>query len=688
MGRFVRLFALTLCLAVLGAAPSRAADELALKRVLLSTGGVGYFEYEATVTGDADLSLEVRLDQVDDVLKSVVVYDDVGTVGTISLPGKQPLEEIFRELPFSRAALESPVALLAGLRGAVVEVSGARKLKGRIISVRPETTALAGDKGVVTRHRLSLMTEDGVRQLILEDTDALKFADPKLQRDVDRALAALAELGVRDRRTLKVRIAGEGTRTVRVAYVVEAPLWKTSYRLTMPDDPLATSADIQGWAVVENLSGKNWNGVELAIVSGNPVTFRQALYNAYYVNRPEVPVDVLGRVMPRADEGAVASGAAEEAEADDGARKRASALRKRRTGVMSMAPASGGSRAGEKAADARPDLARVTASESTEATSYVLFRHPTPVTVANGYSVVIPIVSRALDAERLALYQPETHATHPLATIALKNGSDTALPPGILTLYERGGKGAVAFVGDARMKTLPAGETRLLSYALDQNMKVDRENRSSNRVTTAKIAGGYLVLTARQRRETLYRIAAPARQARRLVLEHPRIGGWDLVEPSAAEAKLTPRHYRISRKLEAGETVKLTVALERTELQRLALATMHPNQVRYYAQARELRPAQRKAFAGLAERLKRIEDAEARVSGHQRTLNELFSDQDRLRKNLQSVPRDSDLFKRYLAQMQADEDAIEAGQAALKASQKAVADARQAMLDYARGLEL
>ena len=53
------------------AAPVEAAD-LALKRVVLSTGGVGYFEYEARVEGNATLALDVPLDQVDDVLKSLV----------------------------------------------------------------------------------------------------------------------------------------------------------------------------------------------------------------------------------------------------------------------------------------------------------------------------------------------------------------------------------------------------------------------------------------------------------------------------------------------------------------------------------------------------------------------------------------------------------------------------------------
>ena len=44
------------------AGPALAASDLQLSRVLLSTGDVGYFEYEAEVEGDAILELEVRLD--------------------------------------------------------------------------------------------------------------------------------------------------------------------------------------------------------------------------------------------------------------------------------------------------------------------------------------------------------------------------------------------------------------------------------------------------------------------------------------------------------------------------------------------------------------------------------------------------------------------------------------------------
>ena len=64
---------LIVALAAVLALPGLAvAQDLVLKRVMLSSGGLGYFEYEASVEGDAVLKLTVALEQVDDVLKSLV----------------------------------------------------------------------------------------------------------------------------------------------------------------------------------------------------------------------------------------------------------------------------------------------------------------------------------------------------------------------------------------------------------------------------------------------------------------------------------------------------------------------------------------------------------------------------------------------------------------------------------------
>lgn len=329
--------ALLTALASAGAAADAAA--LVLKRVVLSTGGVGYLEYEAAVEGDAALGLDVPLDQVDDVLKSLVVYDSGGSVGEITLPGREPLSQSFVDLPFDRAALNSAVDLLNALQGAEIRVTAPKEISGRLLHVDPE--AIQGPGGTVQyRSRVSVMSDAGLQQFVLQDVDAIRFADPKLQQQVDTALSRIAAYRGAGRRQLTLHVHGSGARTVRVGYVIAMPLWKASYRLSLPADPHATTARLQGWAVLENFSGQAWHDVALTLLSGNPVTFRQALYESYYVPRPTVPVESGGRVLPPPDTGTVGAVALDAA---GGGRARAKAMPFAQREAANMAMAAPGS---------------------------------------------------------------------------------------------------------------------------------------------------------------------------------------------------------------------------------------------------------------------------------------------------------------------------------------------------------
>lgn len=666
----------------LGIGAAAAAEGLALKRVMLSTGGVGYFEYEAKVDGAAELPLTVRLDQVNDVLKSIVVYDDRGGIGEISLPGEQPLREAFRELPFSAEALGSPVTLLNALKGAEIKVVGAKEVTGRLMAVVEERTQLPNNGGTLSQQRVSVMTAGGMRQFLLHEVDALQFVDPKLQAQVERALAALARHSERDRRTIAIKTTGNVARTVRVAYVVEAPLWKAAYRLTLSDDPDAAKADLQGWAVIENLSGEDWADVDLTVVSGNPVTFRQALYAAYYVQRPWVPVEVLGRVLPPADRGTVGGSVATYV-APPPPPAPAGAL------LMDRAYAGRPRQAEEAAKSAPPPLARFEAAESSEAATQAIFRFPHPVSVASGHSLLAPLVAREVPAMRLSLYQPGVQAEHPLASVLLTNDSDNGLPPGVLTLYERSAKtGDVAYVGDARLNPLPVGEKRLVSFAVDQKVKIDRKTEESQTLAQGKIVDGVLSLTYTDREVATYSIVGAAREKRRVTIEHPRREDWKLLEPAEGTVESTIDQYRIAREVAPGTTVTLKVVSQRPRLERLEVLSLSVDQIRVYAQAKELMPALRDAFARLGAYLSDINARQTQLNALDNEQKAIFSDQERVRRNLGSVPRDGDLYRRYLTQLSEQEDRltqIKTEQAALR---KAIDDAREAMAKYARGLNL
>ncbi|XXY50779.1 DUF4139 domain-containing protein [Sorangium sp. So ce269] len=645
------------------ARPGAAADALPLRRVVLSTGGVGYFEHEARVRGDAELALEVRLDQVDDVLKSLVVYDDRGAAGKITLPGREPLRDLFRELPFDEGALESEAALLNALRGAEVRTRGPQgALVGRIVAVTAAQVGVPGG-GTESRHRLALMSDGALKQVVLEELEGVELVEERLRQQVGAALLGLASRRERNRRELVVRATGEGERVVRVAYVVEVPLWKTSYRLTIPEDPRKATGALSGWAVVENQSGGDWDNVDFTLVSGDPVTFRQALYEIYYVSRPEVPVDVAERALPRLDEGAAALVA------------RAARLARHRAGADAEAVA-GPAAPADKGEPERE-----------EAATQVVFHFPAPLTLASGQTALLPIVEREFPAERLWLYQPEASARSPLASVQLRNDGDTSLPAGAATVYERSDRGVVTYVGDARLAPLPPGESRLVSFAVDRKVRIDREERGEETLSRARIQGGVLEMVRTARRVTDYTIVGAAREPRVVLIEHPRAAGWELAEPREG-VEATRDRYRIRREVAAGETARLTVALEQPVSHTVALTGLSGEQIEVYLSSREIPEALRAVFARLAELRAAIADRQRALSALESEMAALRDEQERVRQNLKAVPAGSALQERYLKALSEQEDRIAAASAKLPGAREAVASAERALSDYVRGLSL
>jgi hypothetical protein len=651
------------------------AQDLALKRVMLSSGGLGYFEYEASVDGDATLKLTVSLGQVDDVLKSLVVYDDKGSVGGLSLPGREPLAQAFKDLPFDQNSLGSPADLLQTLKGAQVTVGGSRSIAGRIVSVEEDNVALPDNKGMVKRTRVTLYTDRGLQQFILEDAENLQFADQALRDKVGQALVAVQGNRAKDARIIDLTMRGQGKRTVRVAYIVEAPVWKASYRLTLGADSAAARSGLQGWAVVENLSGQDWKDVELTLVSGRPVAFHQALYNAYYVTRPEVPVEIAGRLMPGIDRGGVTA---------DQQRAKSSlpmpapapyrAQQERSVGAPAMAP------------PPPPPAELATAAEQIEASdaaTQVIFKFPRAVSVENGRTLSIPIVDRQVPAARLALYQADTAARNPLAAIRLTNDGESGLPPGIITLYERDKAGSVSYVGDARLSGFPVGETRLLAYALDEKIIIERDVAQTDRVSSGTIANGALRLSRVMRQTTVYRVRGPAKEPRQLVVVQRRLPGWTLTKPEAKDVELSEGNYRIPFQLPGGDqTQTFEVVQEQTQQQEIRLVESAAEQIRVYAQAREFDAKTREQLTRVLQLQQAAAEAQRKVAQVDAERQAIVQEQARLRENLARVPANSDLQRRYLATLDKQETELEALANRRAETEKAAEAARDALRSY------
>lgn len=684
--------AATALLASLVALPATA-DELALRRVILSSIGLAQFTHAGPVTAGSSVDLPVRLDQVDDLLKSLTVFDREGGIGAVSLPGKAPLQELFRDLPFGPEALGSPSALLNALVGSEIEIAGPVTARGRVFRVEPFEVRLPNDGGTLTRHRLSLMSGSGLVQAVLEEVTTLQFTDPQARAQIERALQGLSENRAKERRKLSLDILGEGTRDIALSYVVAAPVWKTSYRLVLPKD--GRRAKLQGWAVVENLTGGDWKDVELTLVSGNPVALRQALYTAFFSDRIEVPVTAGQKILPKQDDGdAVAMARSADARAPRPTRALAGLAapmqeaQRYRSGRGFEATASGSA-----AAPPPPPLpdsigTAAMAAEAEEAPTQLLYRFPSRISLATGHTMMVPFLDREVAATRTWLYQPDTHARRPLAAVRLRNDGDATLPAGIVTTFENTGEGATNFVGDAQLPLLPKGTFKFVTLALDTKTDIRREDQGVQRTTLGKAINGELTITTRSRRTFTYEVTPPNEEDREIIVEEPRSAGWT---PSADQQEIeeTPTRFRFKIDAPKAKTVNSKLVLERTDHRVVRLTTLAPEQILTTIRGLENETAALKsAVARLGETIGEINRARAQRDQLEIERKKIGEDQERIRRNLTSVGATSDLGRRYLETLKSQEERLSVIARSEQLLEAEITARRNVAEEIAKGLSL
>jgi hypothetical protein len=121
----------------------------------------------------------------------------------------------------------------------------------------------------------------------LAEVRSVQLVDEGSRRDLAEFAHAAASARRRDAKTIVVTSDGGGERELIVSYTLAAPIWKTTYRVLLDT---AGQPFFQGWAIVDNVSEEDWNGIDLSLVSGTPVSFIQPIQNPVYRYRPVVPL--------------------------------------------------------------------------------------------------------------------------------------------------------------------------------------------------------------------------------------------------------------------------------------------------------------------------------------------------------------------------------------------------------------
>ncbi|MGA2886940.1 MAG: hypothetical protein ABSE51_02745 [Terracidiphilus sp.] len=666
--------------ATVAVAPGTIKD-LPVRKVVLYKNGVGYFEHAGSVTGNQRVAIDFTSPQLNDVLQSLTVLDEGGgRIAGVNHNSTTPLAEQLKSLSLGMTDDPSSTELFQALRGQRVEVIGAPggTITGRLLSIESRTEKVQSsdaDATTIEKIYLSIVaTSSAVRVVELTPTLSVRPLDTNLQGQLDRYLELLSTTHATGLRHLTLDALGQGQRELRVSYISEVPVWKSTYRLVFPRTPNG-NATMQGWAVVDNTVGADWDNVQLSLVAGAPQSFIQPLSQPIYTKRVEIPIATEEQLTPQTHEAA-------EMRQDVAAQSMNSSLAtptriphsikmvaekeapSASFGVMGgmgtgsgegYGPGSGGNVGGGiyridgvyRASDAIQE-GDVSTNAFDDFFEYALAQ---PVTIHKNESAMVPILQQELPAEHVTLWSEKE--PKPLRAVWLENKSKLTLDSGSFSIFESG-----EFAGEGLLDPIHPAEKRLLSYAADQAVRVKVMARDNERTLHhVKIAKGVIIETHMDVDSVTYSATNHAEMDRVVLLEHPRrMNGWTLDEGLKAD-ETAPDLYRFKLPVASHSTAMLEVRERGPESTSVSLNAA-ANQVNYLLDLVKRVP-------DALDKLKPVIDAEAaladldrRISESKKTEEAATADEARDRENLTAL-KGNDAAKRFVDELNRAEDQLQ-----------------------------
>jgi len=661
---------------------STTAEKLPLRRVVLYKSGVGYFEHDGKVRGNEDVEIDLTSSQLDDVLKSLTALDlSGGRVVGASYNSQEPAGHQLESLPVAVSDKTTLSSLLEELRGARLEVrTSAGTFTGRLLSVeeksRKEGTA------EVKVDQVSLLGESGeVRQFALEPGTSVRFADHDLELELTRALGLLDASHQEDTRHLVLTTAGTGERQIRVSYISEVPVWKTTYRIVLPGEvnPSGSKPLLQGWAVVDNTVGEDWNDVELSLAAGAPQSFIQQISQPYYVERPEVPMPEGVLLSPQTH--AAGFGIADKTES----------LAKL-AGQPTIVGGSGGGAAGGSfsgmgssygagigAANATPNAflrLETGAADSVEQNAFLAaarninaakggalgdlfeYRLKDRVTIRKNQSALVPIIQTDITAEKVSLWNAGLGTPRPLRALWLTNSSPLVLDGGDFSVVD-----ANAFAGEGLVESIQPGEKRLISYAADLTMQVvTKQEFAPEKITRIRVTKGVMIRTVESRQSITYTVRNEDISPRTLILEHPVRNGWKLSNNLKPEEQ-SAGAYRFRIEVPSKEIKTFTVEETSPVSTQFALNNLDQTTLDIFVTQRAITPELEQALRQILAQKGALAKLDAELKAKQAGVDVIVKDQDRLRENMKALkgtPEEKALTQRYTNELDDQETQLAA----------------------------
>lgn len=650
--------------------------QLPVRKVVLYKNGVGYFEHEGRVTNNEAVSIDFTSSQLNDVLQSLTALDlGGGRITGVNYNSTSPIEQQLKNIPLGLGNDPSTADVFAALRGSRVEVSGsgAGVVSGRLLNL--EVASEQKDNNITVEHRrLTVVSDAGaVRTTELTPSVSVRVLDGKLQREMDRYLDLLASTRNQQMRHLTLEAQGTGARDIRVSYISEVPVWKSTYRIVFPKASQAGEtaiAILQGWAVVDNTVGSDWDNVQLSLVAGAPQSFVQSLSQPYYTRRPEIGLPESAMLTPQTHEGTMTDAAAPQQgmvsqsveviggpvdAPQRGNQGFAGSVMGRVAGGIGSGSGGGMGEEMYHSAAAPPVPDETGSTNTTGFDDYFEYALARPITIHKNQSALVPVLQTNVQAEHVTLWswtQPQ-----PLRALWLTNTSSMTLDRGSFSIFENG-----EFAGEGLLDPIHAHEKRLLSYAVDQAIQVKVTGiLDSQRLHHVIVHDGVLIEQNNEVSERTYSVHNAAAEMRTVVIEHPVRDGWRLTsEVKPVETSVSSYRFRVVT--QPNETASLHVGEAHTLSTRYALADLTDDQMQWLIRGSSGSPELRQKLQPIFDAKRQLNDLERQIKQKHDEISRVVDDQKRLHDNLSGLKdtaEERQLAKRYAGEMNADEDQLQ-----------------------------
>ncbi len=578
---------------------------LPIAQVVLFNSGVGYLQREGEVNGDARVEMSFPTGDINDLLKSLVLQDTAGgRVDAISYDSQDPVEKILHSFTLDLNGNPTFAQILNQARGEKIDVMRQEKpgdkpfkVTGTIIGMEAHRQSAGKEgEGTIEVAQLNLLTAEGMLSMPLPQVQSVRFYSATLESEFRRALQVLAGSHDVQKKSVALQFTGNGKRAVKVGYVLERPIWKTTYRLVLePNGKLF----MQGWAIVENTSDDDWNNIRMVLVSGKPISFRMNLYDPLYISRPLVEPELFASLRPPVYGGSINDplssaikpplppmaaatpvptaggfgGGGGMGGGGAGGRKAGELL------VEGKAKGESGGSLGIPLKDAMllrdkelkryEDVAKSivgfhsiqdgfnSIASSQEIGDYFQYVIDHKISLARQKSAMLPIVNQSIEGSKVSIFNEAVHAKFPLLGIRFKNTSGKPLTQGPITVYEDG-----SYAGDTRTLDLQPNEERLLSYAIDQGTEVKTTLKTNPAPEmTFNIGGNNLTAAYTMRQTKTYTVKNRSTHDRTVLIEHAIRNDWKLVDPKKPTDQ-SRDVYRFQIEVKVGQTVSQDVIEE------------------------------------------------------------------------------------------------------------------------------